>query len=670
LAFWNPKAPVLVSFAKEERVMMKRRRSWRAVRKTVQANHRMAWRQWRCRLVLENLADRVLPSVSSQGLPAWIEQGPGPITGGEVQGIPPNNPVAGGVQAIAAHPTNADIVYVATVNGGIWKTTRATDASPHWTSLTDLYPSLSFGTIAFSPVNPSVLYAGTARLSSGGRDGGPLNGLLRTTDGGATWAKLGVTTFSGQNIAKVQPTSLSSGAVVLVASSGGVYRSTDSGANWTLLSGSNGLPAGDATDLVGDPANTNRFYAAVPGSAQRVFRSDDGGVHWNQVVANLPDTGWRVKLSIGAGSVVYAAAVSSHLTNVYRSTTAGASWASMGVPSPTINPGEQGSIHFSMLADRTDSTVVFVGGDTQDGSGFNGCGRASVTGNHSRGVAPGTWTMADCNGASLGGSPTSAHADSRGMVFDAHGDILEADDGGIYRLVNPNGAPNARRWVSVLGDLRPTEIYSVAYDWNSHTILGGAQDVGTFEQVSGFTWRATNLADGGVRAVDNTTLVTLGQSIRYQSIQGLGAFARRVVDSSNQEVPGSYTLIGLNLTGTVPTRKLGDVEARNPGGSTIQFTNPWVLNRVDPRRMIIGTSFLYESAAQDMGDTLTALGGLIDLGEGTIGQPTRSARSRPWPTAATSCNPTAPRFRIHRSCMLVPGGSCEFAPAGAACRRS
>ena len=58
-------------------------------------------------------------------------------------------------------------------------------------------------------------------------------------------------------------------------------------------------------------------------------------------------------------------------------------------------------------------------------------------------------------------------------------DILEVDDGGIYRLKNPTGIPF---WESVIGNLNLTEFYAVAWDSSPPgVILGGAQDVGVME---------------------------------------------------------------------------------------------------------------------------------------------------------------------------------------------
>ena len=51
--------------------------------------------------------------------PPWVEQGPGPILNGQDEGLT-NNPVAGAINAIV--PISADIVFVGTVNGGVWKT--------------------------------------------------------------------------------------------------------------------------------------------------------------------------------------------------------------------------------------------------------------------------------------------------------------------------------------------------------------------------------------------------------------------------------------------------------------------------------------------------------------------------------------------------------------------
>jgi hypothetical protein len=542
--------------------------------------------------------------VTTTGIPAWFEQGPGENTGGQVQNVTPDNQVAGAVNALAADPANANILYAATVNGGVWKTTNATAANPSWFPLTDHYPSLSVGDINMNPTNSNVLYAGTSRVSSSG-DGENTTGLLRTTDGGNTWTILGQSTFGGQNIIKVRPTDLSGGAVVVVATSSGVYRSTDSGANWTLISGTGGLPLGGTTDMVRDPTALHRLYVAIPSTAARVFRSEDGGLTW--VAATLPATAGRIRLTIGAGSTVYAATMNSQLTNVFRSATLGASWVSMGVPSPTIHPGGQAGLHFSFLGDSANPNVVFIGGDRQASPFTNGCN--NFTGNHFRGVFGSGWTSMDCNGATLGGSPTSSHADSRSLAFDANGNLLETDDGGIYRLINPNGAANTRRWVSVIGSsvgIRPTEFYSIAYDSVNHVLMGGAQDTGSPEQTAqnSFTWRDTSQADGGTVASDNTSVAN--QSAHYSSSQALGGFHRRTFN--NAGILLSDVGVPLRIAGTTTTLTARDAAGNLTFDNTVQFTQPYVLNNADARRMVIGTNFLYEST--DRGDDLTSVGGV------------------------------------------------------------
>ena len=91
-----------------------------------------------------------------------------------------DRPQVGAIEAIAADPTNADRVFVASVGGGVWETTNATAASPTWTPLTDQMPSLEMGAIAFDPNDGTfnTLWAGTGRFSNGFGDGGPTVGLV------------------------------------------------------------------------------------------------------------------------------------------------------------------------------------------------------------------------------------------------------------------------------------------------------------------------------------------------------------------------------------------------------------------------------------------------------------------------------------------------------------
>src|ERR1043166_3743985 len=66
----------------------------------------------------------------------WQRQGPLPSTDGEVEKIT-DREVVGAIQAIAPHPANPDILYIAAVNGGIWRTDNALAARPQWTPLAD-----------------------------------------------------------------------------------------------------------------------------------------------------------------------------------------------------------------------------------------------------------------------------------------------------------------------------------------------------------------------------------------------------------------------------------------------------------------------------------------------------------------------------------------------------
>jgi hypothetical protein len=558
----------------------------------------------------------ILPAPSLQ--PSWVEQGPGPILDGQAA-VPPDNPVAGAINAIVTSPTDPDLVYVGAVEGGIWKTTNATAASPTWTPLTDQQlPALSIKSLAMSPVDASILFAGTGSTTSF-VDGTRGFGVARSLDGGATWTVLAADTFVGQIINSIVPTELDSGNVVLVATQfefvgAGVFRSTDLGSSFTRLSGNgtSGLPDQVVSSLVSDPGHPSRFYAAVSGAFgvtgnEGVYRSDDGGVTWTAVNTGLTglDTAGRILLSVHNNrtlgtNAIYTAVIThaeGRLQGVFRSDNGGQTWTAL-VPPPQILPGGQGNIHGAIVADPMDPNVVFIAGD------FGGVFRGDVA------QSPvNTWQSVVGSGA----QGTSPHADARAMAFDANGDLLLACDGGIYALVDPNNEAGVRHWVSVNGDIRPTEFHSVAYDPLSHIVFGGTQDNGTpIQSAPGvFTWTQFLGGDGGNVAVDSDQTAHSGTTIRYTSFQVFGFFNRTTWDAANTLVSGP-TPVQLRITSG-----LGTGQTLSQFDHAIQFYQPFVLNSIDPSRMLIGTTNIYESL--DRGDSLANLDtpGFIGTGLGT-----------------------------------------------------
>ncbi len=193
----------------------------------------------------------------------WVSQGAGPAQFGQIENVVPDNEVVGAVHSLAAHPANADILYLGGVNGGVWKTTNATAISPTWVPLTDLENGLSIGALEFDPTDGThqTLVAGIGRFSSFGRSGPFRTGILRTTDGGATWVAFdGGGVLLDKNISGVAARDVTivvsmNFASPFFSSDTGVYRSVDDGVTFTQVSAGDGtltgLPGGLSYDLEG-----------------------------------------------------------------------------------------------------------------------------------------------------------------------------------------------------------------------------------------------------------------------------------------------------------------------------------------------------------------------------------------------------------------------------------
>ncbi|MDE1155917.1 MAG: choice-of-anchor D domain-containing protein [Acidobacteriaceae bacterium] len=261
---------------------------------------------------------------------AWTPLGPVTVSS------PGFGNLTGRVTSLAFDPNDAtgNTVYLGTADGGVWKSSNATAAgNVRFTPLTDtlsvfsqsagasVTPSLAIGALAVQPAATAVLLAGTGDPNDA-TDSLYGEGLLRSTDGGATWTLIetsqdgsnGKHAFLGLATAALAWSSASPSLVVAGFSTSaqgqlenavtsisvpGLYYSTDAGVSWKMAtvydgatiiqtaqplgSGSVGYPA---TSVVWD-AQRGSFYAALRGHG---YYSSTDGANWKRLTAQ-PGTG-------------------------------------------------------------------------------------------------------------------------------------------------------------------------------------------------------------------------------------------------------------------------------------------------------------------------------------------------------------------------------------------
>ncbi|MEP6956185.1 MAG: hypothetical protein ABI883_05115, partial [Chthoniobacterales bacterium] len=156
---------------------------------------------------------------------------------------------SGRVNAIAFDPTTttngAITAYIASIGGGVWKTTTCCTGTTSWTSQMDspLISTTAVDSIALDPNDHNTIYVGTGDQNYGSFSMGS-QGILKSTDAGATWTVLGSDVFGAlfptpvgavaqyQAVGKVRVDPNNSNNVV-AGTKTGLYFSYDAGQNWT-----------------------------------------------------------------------------------------------------------------------------------------------------------------------------------------------------------------------------------------------------------------------------------------------------------------------------------------------------------------------------------------------------------------------------------------------------
>lgn len=200
---------------------------------------------------------------------------------------------------------------------------KSTDAGANWTAADTGLPIPTYDTvthtvyavqvvpIAIDPVTPTTLYAGTFTTAYLPPSSNPLvsqgviNGVFKSTDGGANW------THSSNGLPRMNPSDPDSAirsvlALALAPSQPNrlyvavhndvgdsrIYVSSDGAATWTEAN--NGIaPDADIRVLIVDPTDADTAYAGSTGSESNpggVYRTTDGGANWTSYSIGLPSS--------------------------------------------------------------------------------------------------------------------------------------------------------------------------------------------------------------------------------------------------------------------------------------------------------------------------------------------------------------------------------------------
>ncbi len=311
----------------------------------------------------KNAASNLISALS------WNERGPdGDFTiGGNPR--PPGQQTSGRIRASmidSLDPTH-NTVWVAGVDGGVWKTTNINNSPANWTLVNDFLANLAVSAICQDPRAgfQNIMYFCTGE-SFGNADAVRGIGVFKSTDAGVTWNLLPSSTsyINGTRILCDYQ-----GNVYLGTRNTGLVRSTDGGASWTTIT-----PAGIGSSVcdlkISSTSQPGRLHVTTGIFSQAGYSYTDipstvtSGSGWT--AATTPYTTFNQRTELGiSGNVLYACPDngSHQVPTIWKSTDGGANWAAIASqPNGGGWASGQGWYNLACAINPSNSNEVIVGG--------------------------------------------------------------------------------------------------------------------------------------------------------------------------------------------------------------------------------------------------------------------------------------------------------------------
>jgi photosystem II stability/assembly factor-like uncharacterized protein len=247
------------------------------------------------------------------------------------------------IASVAGIPGDPSTYYAGAASGGVWK---STDGGNRWSPVFDKQPAAAIGALAVTPSQPSVVWAGTGEAWVI-RDSDVMgNGIYKSTDAGKTWIHMGLPDSGRIGRIVVHPSQSDTVfACVLGRATGpqqerGVYRTTDGGLHWerVLFAGENAGCSGLSMDAH-DPrtlfagmweVELHTWQESSGGPASGIYVSHDGGTRWTRLEGHgLPHSPvGKIDVAVAPtnSSRVFALIQTKDQGSVWRSDDGGTEW--------------------------------------------------------------------------------------------------------------------------------------------------------------------------------------------------------------------------------------------------------------------------------------------------------------------------------------------------------
>lgn len=421
---------------------------------------------------------------------------------------------AGRINTVRFDPTSSTGYWACAPDGGLWSTTNSGSS---WNTNTDALSEIGCSDVVFDPTNAQNMY-----MASGDGDAGDCYslGVLKSTNGGLTWAPTGLswTTSQGRRIWKLVINPLNKNTI-FAATSIGLLRTQNGGTTWTTVQ------TGTIYDVEYRPGDTTTVYCC----SDLFYQSTNGGNTFTNIAGALPTAAQVNRLAIAVtpanNAYVYVLASSqanSGFYGFYRSTNNGSTFTSMattpnllGWASAGNDTGGQGWYDLAIGASPTNANEVCVGG-VNVWRTTNGGTNWSLFAH---------WT---------GSGAPYVHADIHDINYKSATSIYIACDGGAFYTTN-----GGTSFFSMNGNMNIAQIYKLGGSATTYSrIITGHQDNGTNLFTGG--WSGTMGGDGMDCFIDRTN-----NNVMYGE-QYNGSFNRTLNGGA------SWSAITTGLTGTAP----------------------------------------------------------------------------------------------------------------------